>query len=184
MDRHAAERGPAAMIPSAYYSWLCDQVARDDEIGRLAAHAMLDADWPRTESDKTVLRAYLRGKGLKALVQPLAESFGEFSQSVDTHIHQQAQGMGRALELARAKMAGPAYRAWRALGCPTREEVVALAERGDAAAEAILGLRVLLGVESPANPLFGVRKLAAAFANGFRPAARILELYYSCSLDM
>lgn len=170
--------------PSVFHTWLCDQVAREDAVGELAAHAVLDENWPKAETKKEALRAYLRSQGLSRFVQPLAVALREFDLAMKDHFKGQDETMMEGLKLQRSRLGAPAFWAWCDLNFPTRDEVTVLAESGNAAACAVFGVRLLFGIEAPENAILAIRKLASSFEAGFTPAATILDRYYSLVFDI
>jgi TPR repeat protein len=170
--------------PSVFYTWLCDQVAREDAVGQVAAHAVLDEDWPKAETEKEPLRAYLRSKGLGKFVQPLAVALREFDQAMKDHFKAHDETMMEGLKLGRSRLGAPAFWAWCELNFPKRDKIAELAESGNAAARTIFGVRLLLGIEAPENSILALRMLTSSFEGGFTSAATILDRYYSMVFDI
>lgn len=171
-------------IPSAFYTWLCDQVAYEDAVGELAAYAVLDESWPKAEATKESLRSYLRSKGLRKFVPSLAIAFDEFDQAMETHFKSCDETVLQNLDLNRSRVAEPAFHAWCDLGCPDPAKIASLAESGDPLARIVFAVRLLLGIGAPANPLLAIRNLTSVFAAGTTAAAVVLERYYGLLLDI
>lgn len=159
---------------SAFYTWLSEQTAREDEVGAIAARAMGDEGWPRQAAKKEELRTYLRSKGEKRLVAPLAIALDEFHDEVGEPLWQ-SSGLDN--------IAAPLFFPWRELGSPDLEEVEKRAEEGNPAALALVGLRLCLGIEMPQNVILGERYLERAFEGGCIPAAAVLDRMHAFDGD-
>ncbi len=166
---------------SMFYNWLCDQIERDDEIGSLAAHVVLDSNWPKKESSKEVLRSYLRNNNLKHFVKDLSVAIKEFGR--DTAVEVPDETIESSLSLIEPKLASTLLVSWWESGCPDRGKVELLAEENDPIGLALLGLQMILGIETDSNVNEGIKYLEESFESGFLPAAEMLGELSSVSMD-
>lgn len=168
-------------IFSTFYTWLCEQAERPDDVGALAVRAMGDAGWPREKAEKEELRRYLRGAGLRDLVATLAVAYREFEEETADLLGWASPGLD---DPRFYRVAEPMFAEWRALGSPSREEISALADGGNLSAQAIFAVRALFGIHAPENALLGLRMLEACFDAGHDASGGVLEGYWSVRCDL
>ena len=172
------------MSKSPFFSWVCNQVDRDDEVGLLAGYIVLDSNWPASEFSKQVMRNYLRSVGRDDLVPNLSIAIKEFPVATTTHMVESAFQNPENFAIEEVSVFEPPFLIWCEANFPSPERVENLCRSGDPTGSILYAARVLSQVKNQADFDMCIELLTATFDAGRIEAARMISTLYLQRFDL
>jgi len=165
------------MKHSKFFTWLCDQWNRKDEVGELANFAVLDDTWPKGAIDKTLLRGHLRKKGQPALLKALSIALTDFKNWKEPAPRRTAPHESERLC---QKMIEMSFLAWIDLDLPTLPQTVEMEKNGNPLARFIRGTAVWLGADTDEHRVEAELLWQGSANSGYGAPCKILADIAGC----